>query len=55
VPTSPTRNTARTKEDPVQGDTPQIVERADQSFLTNPAEQPDISLWQTQLAFRLAD
>jgi hypothetical protein len=24
-------------------------------FLTNPAEQPDASTWQTQLAFRLAD
>jgi effector-binding domain-containing protein len=24
-------------------------------FLTNPAEQPDASKWQTQLAFRLAD
>jgi len=24
-------------------------------YLTNPAEQPDVSQWQTQLAFRLAD
>jgi effector-binding domain-containing protein len=24
-------------------------------YLTNPAEQPDASKWQTQLAFRLAD
>jgi hypothetical protein len=24
-------------------------------YLTNPAEQPDVSTWQTQLAFRLAD
>ncbi len=24
-------------------------------YLTNPAEQPDLSKWQTQLAFRLAD
>jgi effector-binding domain-containing protein len=26
-----------------------------ESYLTDPAEQPDTSLWQTQLAFRLAD
>jgi effector-binding domain-containing protein len=24
-------------------------------YLTDPAEQPDVSKWQTQLAFRLAD
>jgi hypothetical protein len=24
-------------------------------YLTDPAEQPDLSKWQTQLAFRLAD
>jgi hypothetical protein len=24
-------------------------------YLTNPAEQPDLTKWQTQLAFRLAD
>lgn len=24
-------------------------------YLTDPAEQPDVSMWQTQLAFRLAD
>ncbi len=26
-----------------------------ESYLTDPAEQPDLSKWQTQLAFRLAD
>jgi effector-binding domain-containing protein len=26
-----------------------------ESYLTNPAEQPDTSKWQTELAFRLAD
>lgn len=26
-----------------------------ESYLTNPAEQPDTSQWQTELAFRLAD
>jgi GyrI-like small molecule binding domain len=26
-----------------------------ESYLTNPAEQPDTSRWQTELAFRLAD
>jgi hypothetical protein len=26
-----------------------------ESYLTNPAEEPDMSKWVTQLAFRLAD
>jgi len=26
-----------------------------ESYLTDPAEQPDTSQWQTEIAFRLAD